>query len=106
MIEAIRTRDFSLQYSLNHLKGEERKLAQQINEVVNEFRETTLRQEAKYQYFGTMLDTINAFLIVADEKGAVHWMNRAAVDGLCGLPSTACKTCMSLTKHCPTRCKH
>lgn len=84
LIEAIRTRDFSLQYSLNHLKGEERKLAQQINEVVNEFRETTLSQEAKYQYFGTMLDTINAFLIVADEKGSVHWMNRAAVDGLCG----------------------
>lgn len=51
---------------------------------MNEFRETTLSQEAKYQYFGTMLDTINAFLIVADEKGAVHWMNRAAVDGLCG----------------------
>lgn len=84
LIEAIRTRDFSLQYSLSHLKGGERKLAQQINEVVNEFRETTLRQEAKYQYFGTMLDTINAFLIVADEKGIVHWMNRAAVDGLCG----------------------
>lgn len=84
LIEAIRTRDFSLQYSLDHLRGEERNLAQQINEVVNEFRETTLRQEAKYQYFGTMLDTINAFLIVADEQGKVHWMNRAAVNGLCG----------------------
>lgn len=84
LIEAIRTRDFSLQYSLDHLGGEERNLAQQINEVVNEFRETTLQQEAKYQYFGTMLDTINAFLIVADEQGKVHWMNRAAVDGLCG----------------------
>lgn len=84
LIEAIRTRDFSLQYSLVHLRGEERNLAEQINEVVNEFRETTLLQEAKYQYFGTMLDTINAFLIVADEQGKVHWMNRAAVDGLCG----------------------
>ena len=84
LIEAIRTRDFSLQYSLDHLRGEERNLAEQINEVVNEFRETTLLQEAKYQYFGTMLDTINAFLIVADEPGKVHWMNRAAVDGLCG----------------------
>ena len=84
LIEAIRTRDFSLQYSLDHLRGEERNLAEQINEVVNEFRETTLLQEAKYQYFGTMLDTINAFLIVADEQGKVHWMNRAAVDGLCG----------------------
>ena len=84
LIEAIRTRDFSLQYSLNHLKGEERSLAQQINSVINEFREMTLQQEAKYQYFGTMLDTINAFLIVADEAGKVHWMNRAAVDELCG----------------------
>lgn len=84
LIEAIRTRDFSLQYSLDHLRGEERNLAEQINEVVNEFRETTLLQEAKYQYFGTMLDTINAFLIVADERGKVHWMNRAAVEGLCG----------------------
>lgn len=84
LIEAIRTRDFSLQYSLDHLRGKERNLAEQINEVVNEFRETTLLQEAKYQYFGTMLDTINAFLIVADEQGKVHWMNRAAVDGLCG----------------------
>jgi len=84
LIEAIRTRDFSLQYSLDNLRGEERNLAEQINEVVNEFRETTLLQEAKYQYFGTMLDTINAFLIVADEQGKVHWMNRAAVDGLCG----------------------
>ena len=84
LIEAIRTRDFSLQYSLDHLRGEERNLAEQINEVVNEFRETILLQEAKYQYFGTMLDTINAFLIVADEQGKVHWMNRAAVEGLCG----------------------
>lgn len=84
LIEAIRTRDFSLQYSLDRLRGEERNLAEQINEVVNEFRETTLLQEAKYQYFGTMLDTINAFLIVTDEQGKVHWMNRAAVDGLCG----------------------
>ena len=84
LIEAIRTRDFSLQYSLDHLRGEERNLAEQINEVVNEFRETTLQQEAKYQYFGTMLDTINAFLIVTDEQGKVHWINRAAVDGLCG----------------------
>ena len=84
LIKAIRTRDFSLQYSLDHLRGEERNLAEQINEVVNEFRETILLQEAKYQYFGTMLDTINAFLIVADEQGKVHWMNRAAVEGLCG----------------------
>lgn len=27
LIEAIRTRDFSLQYSLDHLRGEERNLA-------------------------------------------------------------------------------
>ncbi len=84
LIEAIRTRDFSLQYSLERLRGEERNLAEQINCVVNEFREMTLRQEARSQYFGTMLDTINAFLLVTDEAGEVHWMNRTAVDDLCG----------------------
>lgn len=83
-LEAIRTRDFSLQYSLDNLKGEERSLAKQINEAINEFREMTLRQEAQYQYFGAMLDTVNAFLIVADDAGEVYWMNRAAVDELCG----------------------
>ena len=76
LIEAIRTRDFSLQYSLDHLRGEERNLAEQINDVVNEFPETTLLQEAKYQYLGTMLATINAFLIVADEQGCRGWTLR------------------------------
>lgn len=83
-LEAIRSRDFSLQYSLDHLKGEERRLAEQINMAINEFREMILRQETQYQYFRTMLDTVNAFLIVADEKGKVHWMNRSSVNELCG----------------------
>lgn len=84
MIHAIRTRDFSLHFALDKLHGEERLLAEEINSVVNEFREKTLQQESQYQYFDTLLNTVGDCLIVTDDKGHVRWMNRMAVNGLCG----------------------
>lgn len=84
MIEAIRTRDFSLQYSTEKLRGEERALAMEINSVINEFRQTTLEQETQYQYFETLLNTVDSILIVTDEQYNVRWMNKSAVEGLCG----------------------
>ena len=45
MLESVRMRDFSLQYSLDKLTGEERRMAEEINAVINEFRET----ERKHQ---------------------------------------------------------
>jgi len=84
MLEAIRTRDFSLQYSTENLRGEEKALAMEINSVLNEFRDTMLEQESQYQYFDTLLNTVSDFMIVADEDHNVRWMNRAAIEGLCG----------------------
>ncbi len=84
MIEAIRTRDFSLQYSTEKLRGEEKALAMEINSVINEFRQTTLEQETQYQYFETLLNTVDSILIVTDEQYNVCWMNKSAVEGLCG----------------------
>ncbi len=84
MIEAIRTRDFSLQYSTEKLRGEEKALALEINSVINEFRQTTLEQESQYQYFETLLNTVDSILIVTDENYNVRWMNKSAVEGLCG----------------------
>ena len=40
MLHAVRMRDFSLQYSLDKLNGEERRLAEEINAVIQEFRES------------------------------------------------------------------
>ena len=44
MIHAIRMRDFTLHFALDKLRGEERLLAEEINAVVNEFREKTLNR--------------------------------------------------------------
>lgn len=59
-------------------------LAEEINSVVNEFREKTLQQESQYKYFDTLLNTVGDCLIVSDDKGHIHWMNRTAINSLCG----------------------
>lgn len=84
MLEAIRTRDFTLQYSTEKLKGEEKLLAEEINAVINEFRDTIQQQESQYQYFDTLLNTVNTLLIVTNESYEVRWMNQSAITGLCG----------------------
>ncbi len=99
MLEAIRTRDFTLQFATEQLKGEERKLAEEVNSVINEFRDTLYRQESQYQYFDTLLNTVNDFLIVTNEQHSVRWMNRSAIDGLCGFKIN---TIDDLASVCPT----
>ncbi|MBQ0007856.1 MAG: hypothetical protein KBT40_03980 [bacterium] len=84
MLDSLRTRDLSLQFNLDGMKGEERKLAEEMNAVINDFREDQMRQEKQYQYFDTLLNTVSAMLIVADSSGKVSWMNHSAVEGLCG----------------------
>ena len=84
MLDSLRTRDLSLQFNLDGMKGEERKLAEEMNAVINDFREDQMRQEKQYQYFDTLLNTVSAMLIVADSSGKVSWMNYSAVEGLCG----------------------
>lgn len=84
MIEAIRSRDFTLHFSTERLRGEERRLAEEVNAVISEFRNTLMRQEAMYGQFATLLDQVSAALIVDDGTGRVMWMNRHAIDDLCG----------------------
>ena len=84
MLDSLRTRDLSLQFNLDGMKGEERKLAEEMNAVINDFREDQMRQEKQYQYFDTLLNTVSAMLIVADSSGKVSWMNHSAVESLCG----------------------
>ena len=84
MLDSLRTRDLSLQFNLDGMKGEERKLAEEMNAVINDFREDQMRQEKQYQYFDTLLNTVSDMLIVADSSGKVSWMNYSAVEGLCG----------------------
>lgn len=83
-IETIRSKDFSLQYGLHGLHGEERRLVQEINAVVKLLREDEHRHERQVQFYEALLGTVSAMLIATDENGKVKWMNQAAIEGLCG----------------------
>ena len=84
MLESVRMRDFSLQYSLDKLSGEERRMAEEINAVIREFRESEHRHAKESHFYDALLSTVDFILIACDEQGRVHWMNNAAIEGLCG----------------------
>lgn len=84
MLHSVRMRDFSLQYSLDKLKGEERRLAEEINAVIHEFRQSERRHEGETHFYDALLDKVDSILIATDNNGRVRWMNRAAIDRLCG----------------------
>ena len=84
MIEGIRYADFSLSFSTQHKTRTEQRLAQEINNVVAEFRTRLSENEERYQYYETLLNTVDSSLLVVDSLCNIHWMNRAAMQDLCG----------------------
>ena len=84
MLESVRMRDFSLQYSLDKLTGEERRMAEEINAVINEFRETERKHQGETHLYDALLSNVDSILIATDETGKTKWMNKAAIEQLCG----------------------
>ncbi len=88
MLASIKSRDFSLHFNEQKLRGEELKLAQEINDVIVEFRDTSKRLDAQYGYLESLLNKTNTFLMVVNDHGIVEWMNESAIKGLCGFKIT------------------
>lgn len=84
MIEGIRYADFSLNFSTQHKTRAEQRLALEINGVITEFRTQLSEKEERYQYYETLLNTVDSSLLVVDIQCHIHWMNRAAMQDLCG----------------------
>lgn len=84
MIEGIRYSDFSLSFSTRHKTRTEQRLAQEIIEVITKFRTQLSEKEERYQYYETLLNTVDSSLLVVDRLHNIHWMNRAAMQELCG----------------------
>lgn len=105
MLESLRSKDFSLQYSLKSLRGEERRLAEEINAVVNLLREEEHQHERQVQFFEALLTTVPSMLIATDETGAVKWMNATAVNGLCGFRISHLNQLAALHPDFPDRLK-
>lgn len=84
MVEAIRYNDFSLSFSTKNKSKMERKLTEDINEVIASFRSQLTKKEKQYQYYETLLQIVDSCLLVINKQGHVLWMNRAAEEELCG----------------------
>lgn len=84
MIESVRHGDFTLSFLAKGRSEVERKMVEDLNEVMTRFRISQSEKEEKFQYFETLLDTVDTSVLVADRQGQVMWMNRAGVQDLCG----------------------
>ena len=84
MVEAIRYGDLTLNFSTQAKSDWENKMAEEMNEVMSRFRSALSEKEEKYQYFETLLDSVDTSVLVVDNEGKVLWMNRTGVQDLCG----------------------
>ena len=84
MIQNIRYGDFSLNYSTKGKSHVEKEVVENINEVMAQLRTRMSDMEERYQYYETLLDTVDSCLLVADKQGKVMWMNHSGVQELCG----------------------
>lgn len=84
MVESLRYNDFSLSFSTERKNELESTLRKEINEVVANFRQQLAFHQEQYQYYGTLLDTVDCCLVVVDKDLQVQWMNKSAIHELTG----------------------
>ncbi|MCM1033738.1 MAG: ATP-binding protein [Odoribacter sp.] len=84
MLRTLRSDDLTLRIPEENLRGAERELAEEINDLINDLRKKLLKQERHSGQLEALINTIDAALIVADDDGTIHFMNQKAVQGLCG----------------------
>lgn len=84
MVESIRYGDFSLSFSTKGKSRLEKMVVENVNEVMAQFRSQLSGMEERYQYYETLLDTVDSCLLVVDKEGQVLWMNRSGISDLCG----------------------
>lgn len=84
MIRTLRSNDLTLRIPEENLRGAERELAEEINDLINDLRKKILKQERRSGQYEALVNTIDAALIVADDDGKIRFMNQKAVQGLCG----------------------
>lgn len=84
MVQAIGSGDFSSRILEEDLRGSEKKLAQEMNNVMANFRNHVLDLERKYGQYEMFFDVIDIAIIVSEKDGNIKFMNRKAVESLCG----------------------
>ena len=101
MLQALGSGDFSFRIPEENLRGQERELAEEMNDVMTGFRRKLLELERKYGKYETFLDTINIAIIVTGKNGDIKFMNRKAIEGLCGFRINRLSDLATLDAHLP-----
>ena len=102
MVESIRYGDLSLNFSSEGKSRTEKQVVENINEVITQFRSKLSNMEERYQYYETLLDTVDSCLLVVNTQGQVLWMNRAGISELCGHRIHLLEELRKLNKDFPT----
>ena len=84
MIRTLRSNDLTLRIPEENLRGAERELAEEINDLISDVRKKLIKQERRSGQYEAVVNTNDAALIVADDEGEIYFMNQKAVQGLCG----------------------
>ena len=84
IVESFRYGDFTLTFSVDVHNLMEKRMVDNLNEAIAQYRMKQSEMEGKYQYLETLLDTVDTSVLVLDKQGNVKWMNRASVQDLCG----------------------
>ena len=84
VMECLEIADFGVSFSTDGQGPMEQRLMESINLSMRKLRLRLSKREEKYQYIGTLLDTVDTSMMVVDHEGQVVWMNRASVKELCG----------------------
>ncbi len=79
MIATIQYADFNVSFRRSIKEPEFNHLCQIMDEAIFSFRERLYHLEIDHQYYNTLLSTIDSGLLVTDNKGAVQWINQAAL---------------------------
>ncbi|MGL5682217.1 MAG: sensor histidine kinase [Marinifilaceae bacterium] len=85
-IESIKYNDFSLNFSLHRKTKREQQLALDLNNVIGSIKERLNVAEARYQYYETLLSTVDSCMLVINERADLLWMNEATKRLFCHSP--------------------
>src|SRR5688572_5943273 len=76
-LEAIKNRDFSLQFSEHNTRSDLPELHGAFNQINQTFKQLQIEKETQFQLLQSMLQIIDTGILAYDENGEVHWANEA-----------------------------
>ncbi|PWK29048.1 histidine kinase/DNA gyrase B/HSP90-like ATPase [Arcicella aurantiaca] len=76
-IEAVRYRDFSLQFTEKNAPVSVRQLRRAFNQINSTFKQLSSEREEQYQYLQKILELVDTGILSYNQEGEVGWINES-----------------------------